>query len=155
MRPLFTSRATAIAAAAVAGVMVGLAAVPLLGYALAVVLPQSFIGPFRGAGALGLGLFLWDLIIYFVPGPGFLALGALLLLFRYTRQSRVLVVASFMASVLVAMYVLVPALYGQALGPALNRPWYGYSFEVMLLVAALLATALSKRFFAARQVSSA
>lgn len=137
------SSRTAPATALLVGVAAVLAAVPLIGYSMAVVAPAGFLDPLKDSTSAKFASFIWDLLAVFGPTVGLLVfVGALAIRWIYGRPGG-LASVSLAGGALLALYALVPFVYSEPQVRPL--PWWASAAEASIIVACLAAHTLFRR----------
>ena len=129
-----------MAAIFTAGILISLIAVYLIGYTIAIAMPTGFLAFFGS-----LSLFLWDLLIVNFLGVGIIAFMSAFVIFRTIKQPRMLHGILAILGILCGAYIVVPLLYDIPLYLPINRSWWGYGFEICVLLAFITAWFLAKR----------
>lgn len=137
------NRALTLPLVVLAGALLALAVVPLIGWWSAVAVPVGYFDAFRSLGSLELGHLLWSFAVVGLLGAGIVVFGVSLAALELARASRVVVLATLLAGFYLGAHALMPALQ-PAGGPALPgmlalRPWWGYGIELAVLTSVLAA----------------
>ena len=134
---------TAPAVSALLGVTAVFAAIPLLGYSMAIAAPAGVLEWLRDAASSGFAAFTWDLFVVSGPTVGLLVfLSALVLRWIYRRPggaSALLLGLGAFAS----LYLLVPLAFQDPIIRPL--PWWASAAEASILLACLAAYPLLRR----------
>ena len=134
---------TAPAASALLGVAAVFAAVPLLGYSMAIAAPAGLLEWVRDTASSELAAFTWDLFVVSGPTVGLLVfVAALALRWIYHRPGGASALLLGLGA-LVALYFLVPLAFG---GPVARPvPWWASAAGASILLASLAAYPLLRR----------
>ena len=117
------------------GVVVGVAALYSLGFTAAIASPAGLFDWFKSKNLLDLGLGLWHLVVVYGLGIGLPVFLVLFSAFRTFAKPAVSSALLFVLGVLLTVHVFYPLAYGSSLSAAFTRPWWGYGFELSLVVA--------------------
>lgn len=125
------------------GVAAVFAAVPLLGYSMAIAAPAGFLDWVGGTTSPVLAAFTWDLFAVSGPTVGLIVfLSALALRWIYRRPGGASVLLLGLGALL-TLYLLVPLAFG---GPIVRPlPWWTRAAEASILLASLAAYPLLRR----------
>ena len=124
----------------VTGIFVSLISVYLIGYTTAIAMPTSFL-TFFGS----FSIFVWDLFVVNFLGIGIIAFLFAFVVFRTLKQPKIVHGLVSALGILFGAYVVVPLLFGIPLYYSFIRSWWGYGFELCVLLAFVSAWFLSGR----------
>lgn len=125
------------------GAVLAVAVTWLLAATMAIAAPAGFFAWFKSHGALDLGLAIWTLLVAYLPAMGIPAFMVLSAVFRFGRAT-VASAVSFVAGVLLVMYLAYPLAEGWSFSLAFQRPWWGYGLELSLFAGAAAALLLAR-----------
>lgn len=95
------------------------------------------------ARCTGPRLAIWTLLVAYLPAIGIPAFMVLSAVFRFGRAT-VASAVSFVAGVLLVMYLAYPLAEGWSFSLAFQRPWWGYGLELLLFAGAAAALLLAR-----------
>lgn len=134
---------TAPAVSALLGIAAVFAAVPLIGYTMAVAAPAGVLAWLRETAGSAFASFTWDLLVVSGPTIGVLMLlSALFLRSIYGRPGGISALLLGIGAVL-ALYLLVPLAFSETIVRPL--PWWASAAEASILLACLAAYWLLRR----------
>lgn len=134
----------AIPLSALLGVGAVFAAVPLIGYTMAIAAPSDLLLSLKEAVSSEFAAFSWDLLAVFGPTVGlFVFLAALVV--RLVSRSRPggIALVSLGAGAFVALYLLIPLAYAEPFMRPL--PWWASAAEASIIIACIAAFPLLRR----------
>jgi hypothetical protein len=127
-----------------AGFVVAVSSVKILGFTAAVAIPSDFFAWFRSLGSLESGLFVSELaLICCTVGP--LSFAVLYAVYRFIIPATRFSVFSFLIGVLITAYIGVPVFYGLPISQSFTRHWWGYGFEIAIFLASVASYLLARR----------
>jgi hypothetical protein len=127
-----------------AGFVVAIASVQILGVTSAVAIPSDFYAWFRELGSLETGIFISELVL--ICGTvGLLSFSVLTVVYRFMFPATGLSFFSFLFGVFLTAYIAIPLYYGMPISTPFARHWWGYSFEISIIFASVAAYLLARR----------
>lgn len=139
------SRFVRLSSAFVLGSVVAFAAVPWLARTSAIAGPRSVSGFAVNHGLRPLWLLAWNTFVVYGLGIALPLMLAWWLLMRRVPHDRMMSALALAIGALVALYVLVPVGFGEALLSPLGLPWWQHGLELSLLLVLGIELVLSRR----------
>ena len=127
-----------------AGFVVAIASVKILGIILAVAIPDDFYAWFRELGSLEAGIFVSELALI-CSTVGLLSFTVLFVVYRFIFPATRLSFFSFLIGVFLTVYIAVPMFYGIPMSSPFAKQWWGYGFEISIVFASVAAYLLARR----------
>ena len=128
----------------VAGFIVAIASVQILGIVAAVAIPSGFYAWFRELGSLEAGIFISELVLIFST-VGVLSFAVLSVVYRCGFPASRLSFFSFLIGVFLTVYIVIPMFYGYPMSARFVRHWWGYGFEISIVIASIAAYLFARR----------
>ena len=127
-----------------AGFLVAIASIQILGITAAVPIPSGFFAWFRELGSLETGIFVSELVLI-CSTVGLVSFIVLSIIYRFIFPASRLSVFSFLIGVFLTVYIGVPMFYGIPMSTSFARHWWGYGFEITIVLASVAAYLLARR----------
>jgi len=121
-----------------AGVVVAFASAQILGIILAVAIPSEFYTWFRELGSIETGIFIAELALI-CSTVGLLSFAVLSAVYRFIFPASGLSCLAFIIGVFLTVYIGMPLFYGIPVSTPFARQWWGYGFEIAIVVASVAA----------------
>ena len=128
----------------IAGVVVAIVSVQILGLVAAIAIPSDFYAWFRELGSLETGIFISELVLI-CSTVGLLSFAVLSVIYRFISPATRLSFVSFLIGVFLTVYIIIPLFNGIPLSTPFTRHWWGYGFEFSIVFASIAAYLLAKR----------
>ena len=127
-----------------AGFVVAAASIKILGITAAVAIPSEFFAWFRELGSLETGIFVSELALI-CSTVGLLSFAVLSGVYRFILPFTRFSFVSFLIGVFLTVYIGVPVFYDIPFTQPFTRHWWGYSFEIAIIIASVAAYLIAKR----------
>jgi hypothetical protein len=128
----------------IAGFIVAIASVQLLGIVAAIAIPKGFHDWFRDLGSIEAGIFVSELVLL-LSTVGLLSFAVLSVVYRFMFPASRLSFFSFLIGVFLTAYIAIPTFYDIPLSAPFVRRWWGYSFEISIVIASVAAYLFARR----------
>ncbi len=128
------SRVGSIVIAALFGIAVAFAFVPLLGISSAIAAPKELFAWAKSNGLLDPALFAWEALVIGGLGIALPTLAAMVALCAAYPSNRVVLLSALLSGVLAGYYLVVPAAYLEPSLLFINRRWWSFGRELSLVI---------------------
>ena len=127
-----------------AGFLVAVASVQIMGIVLAVAIPSGFHAWFRELGSIETGIFITELALICCT-VGLLSFAVLSAIYRFIFPASGMSCFAFLIGVSLTVYIGIPMFYGIPVSTPFARQWWGYGFEIAIVAASVAAYLLAGR----------